>query len=92
MALLLPAPSPWPYLCPVLKPFVKLEYSVVSLVAIWGVPPGGSEEGKSVGAESLHTPASTFTHIMESTSFSTGLYLPNPGLQVCRRVHRSWAV
>lgn len=51
MALSLQAPFPWLYLCPVLKPFVKLEYPVVSLVAIWCVPPGGSEEGRSVGAE-----------------------------------------
>lgn len=39
------------YLCPVLKPFVKLEYSVVSLVAIWCVPSGVSVEEKLVGAE-----------------------------------------
>lgn len=51
MAFSLSAPFPWLYLCPVLKPFVKLEYSVVSLVAIWCVPSGGSEEGRSVGAD-----------------------------------------
>ena len=51
MAFSLPAPFPWLYLCPVLKPFVKLKYSVVSLVAIRCVPSGGSEEGRSIGAD-----------------------------------------
>lgn len=65
MAFSLPAPFPWLYLCPVLKPFVKLEYSVVSLVAIWCVPSGESEEGRSVGADPP-PPTSAFTSVMEN--------------------------
>ena len=61
MAFSLPAPFPWLYLCPVLKPFVKLKYSVVSLVAIRCVPSGGSEEGRSIGADP--PPTSAFTSV-----------------------------